>query len=81
MVLPKSITYFVKCKLNLGLFLNTVVIEIIVVVEIVAVVVVIVAFRLARAYGLIQNLGFITAVDDTRLIWGYWKLYTSLRNG
>ena len=74
MVLPKFITYFVKCKLNLGLFLNAVVIEIIVAVEIAAV-------GIARAHGLIQNIGFITAVDDTRLIWGYWKLYASLRNG
>ena len=70
MVLPKFITYFVKCKLNLGLFLNAVVIEIIVAVEIAAV-------GIARAHGFIQNI----AVDDTRLIWGYWKLYASLRNG
>ena len=76
MVLSKFITYFVKCKLNLGLFLNAVVIEIIVAVEIAAVVI-----GIARAHGLIQNIGFITAVDDTRLIWGYWKLYASLRNG
>ena len=68
MVLPKFITYFVKCKLNLGLFLNAVGIEITVAIEIVAAVVLIAVFRIAGEHGLIQNVGFVIAaatVDDT----------------
>ena len=53
MVLPKFITYFVKCKLNVGLLLDAVVIEIVVAVEIAAVLVVvgIVVFGIVRAHG------------------------------
>ena len=75
MVLPKFTTHFVKCKLNLGLFLDAVGIE--VAVEIALVVIAVFGIT----HGLIQNTGFITAIDDTRLIWGDWKLYAGLRDG